>query len=366
MNKVNAFIAWTPLHVINIINTVVNFFPQKQNDFYLYNEFDHADEIYQAVKQQNIFDNVYLVSYDQMGNLLEKGFSMLCNKQKFVRHNAIYTDIFIQGGNYFSKILYGETKKLNEHVKLHYIEDGLGAYVGSPIIRLDTPGKKMVKALNRHSMYHADIDSFFVYEPTLLETKAGINYKKLPKLTTENPALNAIKKVFSMGSEPASGLTGKVLYFDQPFLADGFTIDEMETMAILEKLVPADRLVTKLHPRSRQDKYGEKSILGTNLPWELFCLNNSLEDVFLISVATTASFTPYLMFGKKLPVILMAQYYLAKNKNEAGNQKTIALLENVIRFAALFAEKTGMTVHMPKTVDELGALVGVGPERGVI
>lgn len=354
----NAYIAWTPLHIINIVNTMMNFFPNEKNDIYIYDEFENAEIIYQNLKKENIFSNVYYVSSENMGNILNKGFCLLTNRQNHIKHESIYDNIFIQGGNYFSKLLYAENKKKNSNLKLYYIEDGLGAYVGSPIIRVDTLGKKMMKVVNRYSMYNSEILNYFVYEPGLVKYEGRNDFFRLPKLLSDNPAYSPIKKIFGVDEELANTISRGILYFDQPFLDDGFSINEIESFNCLKKIVGDEDLLVKFHPRSKKNKYGAAvKELKTTLPWELLCLTTEISDLTLISIATTASFTPFLMLNRNIPVILLAEIYLEIAYREDWNEKTISMLKNVVDFTKEFVAETGATFYLPKTMNEAKALL---------
>lgn len=328
-----------------------------KNDCYIYDEFDGAQEVYLALQEAALFENVYLVPHKKIGKSYQKIFSLLRNSQTLVAHDTVYQDIFIQGENYFAKLLYGESMTKNPSVSLHYIEDGLGAYVGSPIIRQDNRGNQLIKTLNPNSIFHAKIKSFYVYEPDLVVAKEEGMYHRLPKLTEDNQALKFIKKVFSFNRLETPELNHKVLFFDQPFLADGFTIDEVDLMKKIESIVPEGDLIVKYHPRSPKNKYNSVQELKTKLPWELYCILGNLSNVLLLSVATTASFTPYLMFGMDLPVIMLADLYLQLNKKENGNERTLLMLENVLSFSKKFSDQTGAVILMPRSMEELTQLL---------
>lgn len=353
----NAFIAWTPLHIINIINTAEAYYHGEDNDLFIYDEFEGAKSIYHQLQTLGYFRNVYYICHKENGNKLNMAFSMLINRQHFIKHNSIYRNIFIQGGNYFSKLLYGEIKKLNPNLQLHYIEDGLGAYVDSPIIRLDTPAKKFIKYFNKYSMYHASIDTYYVYEPDLIIQKKEVNCKKLPKLTADNTAREKIRRAFSMKSNnPSASLVDKIVFFDQPLLDDGFEINEIELVNLLKKLKTKRDLLVKLHPRTQRNKYGDIDVIKTDLPWELYFLNMDMDNVVLLSIATTAAFTPYLMYGIDIPVIILAPYYLNSLKDKDSNSSTIKLLESVVEFSSLFKEKTGVSICTSSSYEVLKKL----------
>lgn len=348
----NAFIAWTPLHVINIVNAALNASEQVEKHLYLYDEFAGAEDLYHRLQQEAIFERIKLIRHASIGNSLEKLGSLVLNRQKWVELEKPYDRIVVPGENYFAKLLYGQVHQKNPHVQLDYIEDGLGAYDDTPILREDLAVNRLVKRLNRHSMYHADFASAYVYEPDLVMHRHAPVYHKLPRLTEENPALAVVKRLFPADDGDVD-LSGKVLYFDQPFQADGFAIDERELMQELLAVVPKDRLLVKFHPRSPRDKYGDVQTLDTNLPWEVYCLHHPIEDGLFISVATTAAFTPYLMFGIESPVIKLAAVYQERFKDAQINEMTRALLKNTLAFSQQFKEESGARIFLPKTMAEL-------------
>lgn len=353
----NAFIAWTPLHIINILNTVINYYPDSDNSLFIYDEFDGAHEIFEKLNRSQIFGNIYLIDHQQTGNTIEKIGSLLFNKQKFIFQDKPFDHIFIQGENYFAKLLYGEAKKKNKDVHLHYIEDGLGAYVGSPILRIDNKGNRFIRKMNRHSIFRADITSYYVYEPNLILCKMDGNYFQLPKLVDSNPAISIIRNVFDAKDSGSERINSRILFFDQPFLKDGYSIDEFSIVDALKKIVFPETITVKYHPRSPKDKYSGVNVLKTGLPWEIYCLNSQLEDVVLLSIATTASFTPYLMFGIKLPVVMLSAYYLSVLPKNKENERTLMMLKNTVAFTDYYMQQTEVKVYQPLSMAELSELL---------
>lgn len=348
----NAFIAWTPLHVINIVNAAVNQFAGQQNHLFLYDEFAGAKDLYARLQQEDVFERIELVPHDSLGNAVERMGALLFNSQKWVELEEPYDHMIVPGENFFAKVLYGQVHKRNPKVQLHYIEDGLGAYDETPILREDLRSNRIVKTVNRHSMYRAEFVSCYVYEPDLVMERHAPVYQQLRRLSRQNPALEIVKRLFPAENGDVD-LCGKVLYFDQPFQADGFAIDEKELMEELRALVPEERLLVKFHPRSPRDKYGDVPVLETHLPWEVYCLHHPIEDGLFISVATTAAFTPYLMFGIESPVIKLAALYQERLRDVPVNEMTSTLLRNTVDFVEQYQAKTGAEIFMPQTMEEL-------------
>ena len=351
-----AFVAWTPLHVINIINTKTTYFPEAQSDLYIYGEFSGALEIYENIKQQRLFTNVFYIDLEKTGNKFTKITNLIVNKNIFVEYTATYEKLFIQGENYFSKILYGQSKKENPDLELNYIEDGLGAYVGSEILNLKNKKNKIIDFFNPYSIFKGKLLNYYVYEPALVEKKSQANYYPLNKLTEANKATKVIRDIFNLEDEIAS-FPGRVLFLDQPLEDDGFAINEQQLFKQLTELVGNENIWIKLHPRSNRKKYDGFQIIETTLPWELYFLNYDFTHTVIISTVSTAAFTPKLMMNIDSSIILLPKLIQHQQLKAVEDERTQIILNNIIRFSEEFNVSNSNTIFLPKTIKELKVLV---------
>ncbi|WP_208558885.1 polysialyltransferase family glycosyltransferase [Marinilactibacillus kalidii] len=355
----NAFIAWTPLHLINIVNTIVNYYDDIENDLYIYNEFEGAEKLYDRAINIDIFENVYLIKHNQINKPIIKNANLLFNLNGYKLTKYSYENIFVQGDNYFAKLLYAFIKSKNKQVALNYIEDGIGAYVESNIFDLNAKKNKLVKIINTKSIYRATFCKYFVYEPSLVQSKEQNNYVKLPKLKLGTKAYEVILFLFEDELKDAKNSKNtNFIFLDQPFQADGSKINEYEVFNIVKSAIKKEsELIVKLHPRSSKNKYGEISVINTDLPWELYCLTNQANEATIISMASSAAFTPSMMFDMPIPVIYLAEIIKTEFFSNHFDDSSSSWLENAINLGALMSSRLPDEIKVPKTVNEFKKLI---------
>lgn len=309
------FFAWTPLHIINILNTHKSYFENDKADLFLYDEFYGAKAIYEQLEELKLFENVYLVEHKKIGNSLEQKFNLLVNRNIiFHGHEPLknYTDFYIQGGNPFAKILFGQLKKMNSMIRLHYIEDGIGAYLNTSVFPTAGYKQKIIGGINRWSMYNHPFSSYFVYEPSLCMFESD-KTKKLPMIDHDSSLLEVIKKVFNVSE--TFNLENKIIYLDQPLKNDRFSFDEYSLFNVIRECNQDNReILVKLHPRSKQKKYGENvSYLETQLPFELLAFTSNMNQSLVVSPLSTASFSSSMMFGFEFKTIVLSKFISESN-----------------------------------------------------
>lgn len=153
-----AFVAWTPLHLINIINVYHNFYHEAQGDLFIYSEFENAEAYSRRIDELGIFDKVVLVDYKKMGSFIERKLNLITNHNPFFSDNlSRYDEIFLQGENYFSKILFSKLHKNNPDIKMNYIEDGLGTYLNNKVFTTSKNIQKFFALINKHSIFKKNL-----------------------------------------------------------------------------------------------------------------------------------------------------------------------------------------------------------------
>lgn len=350
-----AFIAWTPLHIINIINTKQSYYNNKEADLYIYDEFSGAKEIYQNILKEDIFQNIYLIDHKKIGNKVISKLNVLLNINRMVKidKKLNYEEIFTQGGNYFLKILYGQTKKNNPNVKLNYIEDGLATYLNLSLLNISEKRKKIMNRLNPYSIFLAEIKNYYLYNPSLTNIEQGLHLKKLPVIKQGTKTHEVLKRIFNLSINKKS-MENTVLFLDQPLQSDGYSINEDLVLDYIKDCTPDKDIIVKLHPRTHIDRYGKDiKVLQTNLPLELCFLAYNLKDTIIISCLSTAAFTPQMIFGLDNKVILLSDM-ISKNKQlSTEDTKTQNVLNSITEFYEKYKQTGYDNVEMPKDVNEL-------------
>lgn len=344
-----AFICWTPLHIINILNVVENYYTDEKKDLYVYAEFNGASEYYQRLKDLNVFNNVLLIDPVDMGNSFDRKLALLTGKSKMLDDaNVVYDQIFIQGENYFSKILFSSVHKKNADVCLNYIEDGIGAYLSEQIFSSSVSKKSIINRINPNSIFAKDVKYSYVYRPDLLMYKKQ-GARKIPAIKKNSIVAKQIRSVFELETVD---LKDRSVYFDQPLLKDGFGIDEAEVAKKIRMINLKRDLLVKLHPRSISSQYNNQEVLKSQLPFEVLMLENDFSNTVLLSPLSTIAFSPLLMLGKPMKSIFLPKLLLSTYNKTIPSEKKL-VLEKLVEFCNSFNKISEIQVLLPETWEEL-------------
>lgn len=350
-----AFVAWTPLHLINILNVYRNFYSDSEADLFIYSEFDKASEYYKNIQQLSIFNKVFFVDHKKIGSPILRKLDLITNKNRFFSERIdFYDEMFIQGENYFSKILFSNIKMQNSDIKLNYIEDGIGTYLNDIVFSTSKKTQLKINRYNKYSIFLQDVSTYFVYYPELLSYDPQIVIK-IPQIKEYSDLLNEVCLIF--GTEKMD-TKNKCIFFDQPLLHDGYGINEVEIAEKISELLSSKKeMVVKIHPRGELNRYTytDTKILNSSLPFEVLLAENEFKSTILISPISTISFSPSMMFDKNLETILLAQLLLNEFSNVSDSKKEV--LNKIVWFCKRYNEVSESKIHLPSNWDELRKLV---------
>lgn len=347
-----AFVAWTPLHLINVLNVYTNYYPRVEADLYIYDEFTDAHVYYNKLLATGLFKNTILINHNDIPNGISKFINILFNKDTFTDHRRFeYEELFVHGGNYFSKVLFSNNLKLNPALKLNYIEDGIAPYLNGRIFSTSRINRLVYNFFNKYSMLKQEIDKYYVYEPNLVNFP---NQKtlKIPKIERCNPAYKYILEVFDDDQE----IENVILFIDQPLNDDGYGINEVE---LAKKISDANKtkkkIVIKKHPRSKIVYEGFET-LKSNSPFEIIALQGQFENSVIISPASTIAFSSYMMFGIDFETILLSQLIL--NEYDGYDKKHREIFKAISSFTNRFNSVTAKQIFLPNNYAELEEKLG--------
>ncbi|MGG5316765.1 polysialyltransferase family glycosyltransferase [Enterococcus sp. AZ072] len=347
-----AFICWTPLHIINILNVINTYYRNEKKDLYVYAEFSGAEVYYQRLKEMHVFEDVFFVKPEKMGNFFQRKFSLVTGKSKMTNILKVsYDQMFIQGENYFSKILFSSMRKKNPNIYFNYIEDGIGAYLSDQIFSTSINKQRLLNLVNPHSIFLQKAHFSYVYRPDLLMLKRD-NIRRIPTIKKDSIIDEQIRFIFGVNS--LDYVRKSIVYFDQPLENDGFGINEAD---IAEKVKQYNKLkkrfFVKLHPRNHSTKkYYKNEMLESQLPFEVLILENDFSDTILLSPLSTIAFSPLLMFDQPMKSIFLPKLLL-NTYNEAIPLEKKVILGKLIDFCNAFNKVSESKVFLPETWEEL-------------
>ncbi len=345
--KKNLFIASTHYQLINVINMVMTFYNNDENDIVLLKINDKCSELYDICSKSLLFNNISIVD---IGNQYEK------NKFKYIKKRIIfakkvkkyienplkeYDCIFIVDTEIFSKAIFYHYRKLNYKTKLVYYEDGTGSYSYLFLKNKRIFNKILLKVLFGYNL-DRKCSLLYVYEPSLVQNDyKNIVIKKLPKLNVDGEVYGLLRKLYlGFKSEQIIG-SKDVIIFDSDW--NKKSISDFQK-SIFSVLIDKYGAVMKLHPSSAKNKYGTNvSYWNSKIGFEMELLLGNFQGNTLISVFSTACIVPKLVFDTDLEVIFLYKIIDSKLK----------MFSNSDKFVSSIIKNMGANVIVPDSKEEL-------------
>lgn len=332
----NLYVAATPLQLINVINISYNVLKNNRADLVICSKgIKNYYNIIINLKKLQLFEKIYVYCGDDLRLstfLKEHEYSlyqyvMLLKKKymgRLVINDFIYSKSEFNLNDYETIFCIDKefTKYISEFKnQIALYDEGLGSYTSSAL-------KNRIR-----------IDSIFLYKPQIAEYYE--NYQniihKIPSIKYDDIRfINILNFIFDFKKEnDFNGDNCRIIFFDQPwryysnieywymYLFSKISKKYIEKVSetklfkysfnIIEDIKQKNKnYVVKLHTRTSNSiirLYNKKNInistINSNMPWEIFFLNNPNENYCLISLFSTATCSPYLYFDSRCKIILL-------------------------------------------------------------
>jgi hypothetical protein len=205
--------------------------------------------------------------------------------------------------------IYLYNKKWNPELKLHLIEDGARNYC-SQLDHYKTL-RKIVKILGME-LYADEFCDTVVFEPKMLHNVPQLSVKNQVQFYKNKKAAAVISEIYRDKISEGEIDNNSIIYFDQPIRSGDFShfqVTESEVFDLLKKTVPDERLKVKTHPKL-QRKDMDKNIVKSQVFEPYFVKNQEiLDNLVLISLSSTALFSPKLIFDCEPTVIFIYKLF---------------------------------------------------------
>ncbi len=350
------FICATPFHVFNIINLLsCDEFKTEDIDVILLDSIVNMEIIREKLTEIGIFNNVYqftgsVCNYSVHGLKLAKNYMLhLLRVKAFIKKKlkqTSYQELYMSCPDIIlNSCLYKHVKKHYPSVRLYYLEDGIGTYIRS--IEMFPSKANFFFGLIGVNGIEKKVERFLFYAPDIVQI-SDIKKGKLPipnELAKERSNL-----VFSY-NEQQRCLNKRVILFEESFSQDGIEVNDKELFEIVVDKIGRNNCSLKRHPRSKSKKLESLNIdiLQTVAPWEIFCMNQNMENLILVALSSTALLTPKVIFGQEPRVILL--YKLLEHKTGYHSE----ILEKHIFNVKKTYKSSGF--YIPETIEELESIL---------
>jgi hypothetical protein len=226
-----------------------------------------------------------------------------------------YSDLLSTWVGKTSTWLFTKIRKHSPNVNFHYYEEGLGVYL-KYIYKTYNGIIKMYSILGYR--YEGNyVKDLYIYRPVLSTSNNDIT--KIPIGFPTNSDIEKLRSVLNLDN--ISNYCCKAIYFENDFRNTEFEgVDEEEIIDEIISVLGHDEVTVRLHPRTPLDKYACKQyIIDTNInySWEdILAVEEKWIDKILISLNSTAVFSPMLIYGKEAKVIILGLAIRNKYKDK--------------------------------------------------
>ena len=222
-------------------------------------------------------------------------------------------------------------------------EDGFSSYVIDYLREDRAP-------INRHpegQKIRDKVESVLLYEPRLAVREDGLLNRPLPKIKRQDQELRELlNAVFDYKSPKEDE---DFLFLEQSFRAEGLKTNDIQLMKLCRETVGAGRFVVKPHPRNPENlpfQLGLTRKYPNDAPWELYLLNENMENKKILTVCSNAALTGRIVFQMDIPTVMLYPLFEGKVLWKEDD-----LLRRYLRkFQRQFA---GKNYYVPQTAYEL-------------
>lgn len=335
------FICCTPYHVIlAVYMSAGEAYTHTSKDIYICNHFTNAKQVYEKLKTMNLFQGVYYVEDKEInyGSKMKKFKKILKNDLGDITiPMKKYQQIHIFSFTFFSLVM-SQMQKQQYNTKVILVEDGLMTYT------LNKKNPKFVvwevlskiPFLKKPIFSVGMIDGIYLFRPELNVGNFPCEIEAIPMRDDYTVILPVLNQIFQY--QPIGQEISKYVLFTQPLSEEKKENVRKVTTFIQQSL--HEQITYKVHPRESVEEYQKNKegvILETNAPWELIYMNERerFQRCVLISIHSTAVFSPSMMFQDDIRVVLLSQFVGEKNRLIEKFTETFAEKANLKHFKVL-------------------------------
>lgn len=292
------FLAETHFQFINCINIAAHSNNSKC-DLFINKMYKDTDDFVGRIKKLNLFRNVS--AYDESFSRVEKTLKFLRHKS-YVRELFTIFDydyVFFASRNFVTRCVVTYCKYNSPSTRIISYDEGLGTYISRMEKYTNRVEKLVVKMLYRDQANL--ITDKILYKPEAYIGDANkITLYRMPKF--DEMIVELVNEVYKYNN--SMDFCSNTIYFDNYY--DGK--DETKK-SILECLIKniCEGFVIKKHPQTADSIYEFGNVYKfSHVPYEIIAANDKeIEKKILITIMSTAVWTPMLLFDKYPKIILL-------------------------------------------------------------
>lgn len=316
MKKKNLFMCVTSFQIMMAVSFRMTILKNESVDIVISDIIANSEKLFDNIRKSGVFDHAfyikdYALNYKTFNENKFKTLKIFVNREKTINRlfpvDDVYDAFYATDTLTSIEWIYEKLLLKNSDLKLYYYEE-------NPIWAL------------------YEYDQFRCYEDRSISLKGRVidhvlqihhlvgNYagaytsvlRQLPDAYfpwMDMPRIQAcdMKKYISIlndfwGYKKTDIFNNKVVYLDQPYEVDGIESNDCDNkvLKVIMSIIDKERLIIKMHPRVRKNKYSEMGLqyyADSSVPWELFALNGDLDNSLVVSMFSVALINPQLYWS---------------------------------------------------------------------
>lgn len=288
------------------------------NDYHaeiiILNAFASAYEFKTIIEKSNLFDRVLFINnvndkkyFHRISSFLNVAFPnnyLISTYGKEFKNMQNYYDVIVvpKMSNITAAIW-----QINRHAKLHIIEDGMATYLYDKAL-LPTSKSHILfyKKFNYGRSFNKDYDFIYLNEPRLY---VGLDKLRIKKIPTMKNNIDIIANIFN--KYVLNNDNKKIYWFSQDL---GEELNKAINAVLLDF---KDDVAFCPHPRLNEKNIKDFFNVDKKDIWEFKVVGTkNIDKLCLVSVCSTASFTPKFLYEKEPYVIFINKIYDQYRKND--------------------------------------------------
>lgn len=358
MGKRGLFCCETAYQLLNAIVLKQKLFSELPADIFLTEHTDFSAVI-NPLRETGLFDNVLQVkcrSYQDMfwEMPLEERKRVFKNPQLLLGEfptNETYTDMFVPIDHIYWKLLYYHLLNRDIEPEIHFFEEGLRAYT------MDICAAEQREAYNDNyygkKSFANKITDYYLYESQLFSVEnVPYNISAIPKLNRQDDELRTIVgNVYQVDPLPEE----RFIFFEESYIGDRKLANDFQLFQNVADITGKENIIVKRHPRNKIDRFsmhGYKVMDNWRCPWEAQLLLYDVVGKIFVTISSTASVTPFLLFDEPVHSVHLINMFV-------GNSPLLmdkAFKTCYDKMIALFNEREIM-IHRPDSLEELNEIL---------
>ena len=335
-NQRHLFICDTPFQIMMALAFRMNTLKDETVDIIISDIINDSFSLYENIKKSNIFSNVYYlknyhIDYEveirtKYQDLFQTLFRKHFIKQIFKINNSynfLYVTDSLKSFNWIYEILL----KKNPEMKLFYYEEGPVSVLcdqGNHFKKYNEYGGRKYKLKNKLlgiKPINGNFSGAYVSVKSLMK-ETYFPWIDIPKITNEQlkKYVDVLNSFWNYKS--TNDFKNKIIYLEESFFTDKHENHDMEIIDDLINNYGTEKIIVKLHPRTRINRFeplGIKTYNKFSVPWELIVLNNDLDNSILICYASGSIIHPALYWGiqqKSIALVNCKEYHFSYLNND--------------------------------------------------